>query len=340
LRSQYGEVYSDISPSHDKIVRKILNALYTLYYGMEDLDSKIRNHCNAPNVRKLGLYETGKQSRYSLREAFSALGKKHLSFDEKQIINEDLSYRKKRTLGFVEKVSSINPSHKLRGRKPEAKPQATPIKRPPRAPPVDYSLLTSSSSSSSTKRSNSTKRLGIIAKSSMSGSLKQSNEDRPSNQISHSPKANISKEIFGSDSEDADDANDADDADDEDDEDDDKSVLEIKCNQKGLSKLCKAIIQRKSAILDNVTQTESYFARKLEPVLCSIIELAGVQVNNLPYKRGTGACTFCKKTGSEMRPIYKCSYKECAKLNFCPKHMEHNFYFKHEILEGKTFDNK
>jgi hypothetical protein len=78
----------------DRIVRKILNAsLYTLYYGMEDLDSKIRTHCNAPNVKKLGLYEIGKQSRYSLREAFSAFGKKHLSFDEKQMINEDLPYR-------------------------------------------------------------------------------------------------------------------------------------------------------------------------------------------------------------------------------------------------------
>jgi hypothetical protein len=81
--------------------------------------------------------------------------------------------------------------------------------------------------------------------------------------MSGSPKqSNISKKIFVPDSENVDD---------EDDEDDDKSVLEIKCSRKDLSKLCKATINRKSAILDN--GTENYFVRKLEPVLCSIIEL-------------------------------------------------------------------
>jgi hypothetical protein len=84
--------------------------------------------------------------------------------------------------------------------------------------------------------------------------------------MSGSPKqSNISKKIFVPDSVNVDDE------DDEDDEDDDKSVLEIKCSRKDLSKLCKAIINRKSAILDN--GTENYFVRKLEPVLCSIIEL-------------------------------------------------------------------
>jgi hypothetical protein len=96
LSSHYGEGYSNISPSHDRIVRKVLITLYTLYYAMEDLDSKIRTDCNAPNIVKLGLHKISKRTRYSLRETFSALGKKHLSFDEKQTINEDLSYRKKR----------------------------------------------------------------------------------------------------------------------------------------------------------------------------------------------------------------------------------------------------
>lgn len=343
LRDQYDHNYSDFKAKQKIVIRKLLNAFYSLYMGMQGLHPVIVKHCDSPQIKALGIVGlvVPGTNRTSLREVFSAIGQKHLSFEDSNDINEDLIYRKTHTVGFVPTVSSVNPLHQVRGRKPVAIPRATPIKRESRqskAPQRYQEEFYTSSSSKRPSRVASSLRVNIrkeggdesvdtkeegnanLAKSSIPASAIQSNQQ-------------ISKEIFGDDSDDSDDSDNPDDS-------DDKPVLEIKCNQKGLSKLCRAMIQRKPLITATQNTDDKYFSREFEPVLCSIIELAGARGCDLPYKPGTGPCTVCNVSDSENTPVRKCSHIECAELNFCPKHMEHTISYKHDILGGKAFEKE
>lgn len=335
-------VGDELKQIEGKITRKLLNAFYSLYMGMEALDKTIFDHCNSSNVKKLGFMD--ENVKHSVRDAFSALGNKHLSFSDSETINCDMLARKFKTVGFADRESTIDPTQKVRGRKPAIPSQSTPIKRSfmpaknvvPQATlnQTSSTLNVNSTSDSLSKRSVKKPDRYNDSSSSLSKSTKKKtvnftsdiDDNKGDENVEETKESTTIDDIFGSE--------------DETDE-DDEPVFEINCNEKGLTKFCHEIYLRSSALVDivNDDKSECFFRRDMHSVMCRIIELTETKHSSLPFKPTIECCTACDIDGCEETPIRKCSHEICQELNFCPKHLEHSIFNDHIII-GDTFHDK
>lgn len=365
-----GTDYNVKKAFHQKIIRKLTAAFYSLYFKFDGLHEEIIKFCNSPNIKKLSMVisskEGGADSECSLRETFADLGASHLSFEEeKELINADLVWRKKEKVkGFAEKMSSINPAHKKRGRK--AKATEAPINRPKRQsyPPKRYeceNIAFISQSSSSSKRARFSEPIShtfllpatneetpdqasfvsssaapfaatitLTAAATSAATSSESSADstvlNPRIESTANEEQKSSAEENGSDSEDGSES--------------EESSLEIVCSSEGLSRLCKSMPKWLPIINTAVAARKNNpFCTGDEAVMCAVLQEVNHSTDNLSYLPGTGNCSCCGKRASEGFFIRKCNCKKCSSLNFCIDHMEHCIKFKHNVLAGNDLHN-
>lgn len=342
-------------------MRKIRNAYFSLYLTFDGLDTVISNHVQSPQVRRLGLLKQEPrldrrssmsssavdqlEPEKSLVDAFSELGQQHLAFVEKDAINEDMKKRKKSdaAISFVaERTSYTNPNHKPRGRKPgsayssSSQPTGESSSRQPsdrraQKPPGHYKDMVSTKSSRHSRKTKVQE-----TKEEKEDELKETKEDEPDKDDDKEPddewearearlsgREDVSKretsnndEIFTSDEED----------------------LIVRCNEKGLKDLARAVHQRlpdiTAACEKRQEKDASVIDMHLEVVISEILELANVCQESLPLKAASGKCFKCSnKTQLRACPRFECKQNS---LIFCPDHLAHCKRSKHNVVGAEV----